>query len=128
MGHNVSRAAEMLSEFHAAVAHPDTDLCWLRDTLHEEENKELCEALAELDAAKTDTALWIAQKHVAKELADVVYVAYGTAHGLGIHLDVALERVHESNMAKAGGPRRADGKVLKPPGWQPPDLSEAVAR
>ncbi len=121
-----SDAAKMLAEFHAAVAHPDTDLCWLRDTLHEEENKELCEALAELDAAKSDTALWAAQKHVAKELADVVYVAYGTAHGLGINLDVALRRVHESNMRKAGGPRRADGKVMKPPGWTPPYMADAL--
>jgi len=125
-GNGQSRAAAMLAEFHALVAHPETDLCWLRDTLHEEESKELSEALIELDVATNDTDLWIAQKHVAKELADVVYVAYGTAHGLGIYLDVALERVHESNMQKAGGPRRADGKMLKPPGWLAPDMSQSI--
>lgn len=122
----MSKVSEMLAEFHAAVAHPETDLLWLRDTLHEEECRELSEALGELGAATTDTALWAAQKHVAKELADLVYVCYGTAHGLGINLDVALERVHETNMAKANGPRRADGKVLKPPGWKAPDMADAI--
>jgi len=30
--------------------------------------------------------------------------------------------VHRANMDKAGGPKRADGKVLKPEGWKPPDI------
>lgn len=67
---------------------------------------------------------------VAKELADLVYVAYGAALALGIHLDQALAIVHRSNMSKLwddGKPRyRADGKVLKPPTYVAPDLGTVV--
>jgi predicted HAD superfamily Cof-like phosphohydrolase len=31
-------------------------------------------------------------------------------------------------MAKASGPRRADGKVLKPEGWTPPDIVGVLER
>jgi predicted HAD superfamily Cof-like phosphohydrolase len=107
----------MLAEFHAAVSHPDTDVLWLRSTLHAEEHVELVEALASGNLHA-----------IARELADVVYVAYGTAHAFGIDLDVALREVHRANMQKAHGPRRADGKALKPPGFVSPDMTEAVTR
>lgn len=43
-------------------------------------------------------------------------------------LDTAWARVHAANLAKAeGGVRRsAAGKILKPPGWVAPDLSDLV--
>jgi predicted HAD superfamily Cof-like phosphohydrolase len=67
---------------------------------------------------------------IAQELADLVYVAYGTAISLGIDLDAAVTEVHRANMSKLGTdgrPRyRSDGKVLKPAGWTPPDCSSAV--
>ena len=57
---------------------------------------------------------------VADALADIVYVAYGTAHVYGIDLDAVLDEVHASNMTKLGADgrpvRRADGKILKGPG------------
>lgn len=118
--------AEMLAEFHGMMAHPETNLLWLRDDLHREEANELSEALYVLDAASSQITTDKAREMVARELADLVYVCYGTAHGLHIDLDVALREVHRANMAKAGGPRRDDGKLLKPEGWQPPDMSEAV--
>lgn len=31
-------------------------------------------------------------------------------------------------MAKLGGPRRADGKVMKPIGWRPPDIEGVLNR
>ena len=65
-----------------------------------------------------------------KELADLVYVAYQYAENLGWDLDVALDRVHESNLSKLdenGDPiYREDGKVLKGPNYQPPDLRDLV--
>lgn len=104
-----------LAEFHAAVSHPDTDLLWLRKTLHDEEHGELVEALESGDLLA-----------IARELADVVYVAFGTAHAYGINLDVALAEVHRANMQKANGPRRADGKALKPSDFISPDMHAAV--
>lgn len=55
-------------------------------------------------------------------LCDLLVVTFGTAVEFGINLDPFWDEVHKTNMAKAGGPVRADGKVLKPDGWQPPDL------
>ena len=63
-----------------------------------------------------------------KELADLVYVCYQYAENQGWFLDEALDRVHKSNMSKLdedGKPiYRDDGKVLKGPNYQPPDLSD----
>lgn len=67
---------------------------------------------------------------VLKELADLVYVCYQYAENLGWDLDEALRRVHESNMTKLdekGEPiYREDGKVLKGPNYQPPNLADLV--
>lgn len=122
--------AAMLRAFHELIAHPDTDALWTRRTLHDEEHVELVEALEEMRERESwlcSTCQREALEAVARELADVVYVAYGTAHALGIDLDAALLEVHRANMSKAGGPRRADGKALKPPGFRAPDMSAAVA-
>ena len=68
------------------------------------------------------------QEHALKELADLVYVCYQYAENMGWFLDEALNRVHESNMSKLGEDGkpiyREDGKVLKGPGYKPPDLSD----
>ena len=65
-----------------------------------------------------------------KELADLVYVCYQYAENMGWFLDEALHRVHESNMSKLdeyGKPiLREDGKVLKGPKYQPPNLEDLV--
>ena len=65
-----------------------------------------------------------------KELADLVYVCYQYAANMNWFLDEALNRVHESNMSKLGEDGkpiyREDGKVLKGPGYKPPDLSDLI--
>ena len=65
-----------------------------------------------------------------KELADLVYVCYQYAENLGWDLDEALHRVHQSNLSKLddnGQPLyRNDGKVLKGPNYQPPNLNNLV--
>ena len=65
-----------------------------------------------------------------KELADLVYVCYQYAENMGWSLDEALDRVHKSNMSKLGEDGkpiyREDGKVLKGPNYQPPDLSDII--
>ena len=59
-------------------------------------------------------------------LADLVYVTLGAAIRFGIDLQPFFEEVHKTNMAKEGGKTRADGKVLKPEGWQPPDIDRIL--
>ena len=62
---------------------------------------------------------------IAKELADLLYVVYGTAVSFGIPIDEVFDEVHRSNMSKLvdGKPvKREDGKVLKGPNYKPPQL------
>lgn len=62
-------------------------------------------------------------------LVDLAYVVYGTAdqHGFD-EFDAAFETVHRANLEKERGTagtskRRSPFDVVKPPGWEPPDLS-----
>ena len=123
-----SRAARQVAEFHRAYGLPvcdqpqrtvDAAQVALRQSLIEEEVGELRAAAAAGDLIG-----------VADALADIVYVAYGTAHTYGVDLDAVLDEVHASNMTKLGADgapiRRADGKVLKGPDYRPPDIGAAL--
>lgn len=63
----------------------------------------------------------------ADALADLVYVVYGMALETGIDLAAVLTEIQRSNMSKLGGDGRPvyreDGKVLKGPGYFPPDVA-----
>lgn len=68
---------------------------------------------------------------IADALADIVYVACGTAVTYGIPFDRVFAEVHRSNMTKFGpdGPfLRDDGKIMKGPGYEPPDIAGSLAR
>lgn len=69
---------------------------------------------------------------LAHELADVVYVAYGTALVHGIDLDAVIAEIHRANMTKIGPDgnvsRRPDGKVLKGDHYRAPDVSAILRR
>jgi predicted HAD superfamily Cof-like phosphohydrolase len=114
----------MVREFHrafgVAVDQPTTGyLRHLRADLLFEECDEARFALLSGD-------LWA----IAKELADVIVVTYGAAITFGIDLDEAVRAVHESNMTKLGADGkpilRADGKVLKGPGYREADVSAVL--
>lgn len=85
-------------------------------------------ALIEEECAETGSALRSRnRREVADGLADLVYVAYGTAITFGIDLDSVIEAVHKSNMSKLGADGapiyREDGKVLKGPNYRPPVIT-----
>jgi predicted HAD superfamily Cof-like phosphohydrolase len=66
---------------------------------------------------------------IADALADIIYIAAGTAVSYGIPLDRIFTEVHRSNMAKlVDGKviRRSDGKVQKPEGWTPPNIKNIL--
>jgi predicted HAD superfamily Cof-like phosphohydrolase len=69
---------------------------------------------------------------IADALADIVYVAYGSAVTYGINLDAVLSEVHRANMSKLdeqGRPvLREDGKVLKSARYCPPDVPTVLER
>ncbi|MCF3132934.1 MazG nucleotide pyrophosphohydrolase domain-containing protein [Streptomyces olivochromogenes] len=89
------------------------------------------ELLAEEAAEVAEVAVGPLDR-LAHELADVVYVAYGTALVHGIDLDAVLAEIHRSNMSKLGPDgqvaRRADGKVLKGDHYVAPDVSAELRR
>ena len=93
--------------------------------LIEEESAEFLEAADELFADPENNKR---REELLKELCDLVFVCYQFAATYGLDLDTALSRVFESNMSKldeSGKPiYREDGKVLKGPNSQPPDLSQ----
>ena len=63
---------------------------------------------------------------VADGIADLIYVAVGTASALGIDLEPVWEEVQRSNMEKVSGPVREDGKRLKPDNWTPPQIERVI--
>jgi predicted HAD superfamily Cof-like phosphohydrolase len=127
-GDTGSRIAGQVDEFHRLfelpiARTPGVDLAdgqaELRQALIDEETSELRAAVADRDIVS-----------IADALADIVYVAYGTACVYGIDLDAVLDEVHASNMTKLGADgrpvRRADGKVLKGPGYRPPNIAAVL--
>jgi predicted HAD superfamily Cof-like phosphohydrolase len=83
----------------------------LRVRLIQEEFDELKESMATGNLAS-----------VAKEMADLLYVVYGTAVSYGIDMKPVFQEVHRSNLSKVGGYKRADGKWMKPPTYSPAQL------
>lgn len=124
--------------FHEATGLPVGDLTaapvWqdrrLRAELILEEAMETIEALgfnvtAEVWESVNDEPDWVG---FIDGLCDLIYVACGAAVTMGIDLDPFWDEVQRANMGKAGGPVRADGKVLKPEGWRGPDIEGTLDR
>jgi len=121
---------EQAIDFRLAMGQPlnffSRDVVKLQKTLISEEYTEL---LAALYLASDDLGNKRAREEALKELADLVYVCYQLAAAVGWDLDEALDRVQASNMSKLvdGKPlRREDGKILKGPNYQPPNLIDLV--
>ena len=96
---------------------PPRDRAGLRADLILEEAVETLNAIADRNIAS-----------IADGLADLIYVCVGTALEYGIPLDRVWDEVQRSNMSKVDSAtgkvrKRADGKVLKPEGWTPPDIA-----
>ena len=87
-----------------------------------EEYNELQEALANKNAVETLDAL-----------TDILVVTIGTMNSMGADGEGAWREVMATNFAKIDRRtgkvlRREDGKVLKPEGWEPPNLAKFLKR
>lgn len=124
----MDKAFQDLVDFHRACnepafsqpAIPPKERINLRHALLREEFRELQYAMNNDDLVE-----------IADGLVDLIYVAIGTALEYGIDLPAVWREIHDSNMRKVdpetGKVRhREDGKVLKPDGWQPPDVAGAL--
>jgi predicted HAD superfamily Cof-like phosphohydrolase len=114
----------MVEAFHRTfdiLVHPSPTLVdertrELRIKLIQEEFEELKEALAQGDL-----------QSISKEMADLLYVVYGTAVSYGIDMDPVFREVHRSNMSKVGGYKREDGKWVKPATYSPACIEPILA-
>ena len=115
-----------VKDFHVAFGQrvgekpelPEPEERSLRIKLLTEEFAEYTEAEIEHDLVE-----------IADALADIIYIACGTAISYGIPLDEIFNEVHRSNMAKlVDGKvlRREDGKIQKPEGWTAPDIKNIL--
>ena len=123
---NMNPIVKALLEFNDAFEIPklespglsSNEMIELRIKLLREEVEEYAEAALSGDLVE-----------VLDALADIGYILAGTIinHGMQNIFDDAFDEVHRSNMAKlVDGKvlRRDDGKVMKPEGWQPPQLAQ----
>lgn len=96
------------------------DLGVLRGELIYEETEEVLTEFRPLWARTGD----FSRERLAMELADLLYVTYGTADLFDIPLYEVFKLVHAKNMEKVDPEtgkvtKREDGKILKPAGFQP---------
>ncbi len=123
--------AERVRQFHSAVGsayppvptQPNEAVLSLRRTLIEEESREMAEAFARFQAASSGDCKETEFHALVHELTDLLYVTYGALVAFGVEPDDVLAEVHRANMQKVAGPKRADGKQLKPEDWRAADVS-----
>lgn len=147
----MNRMQSQVAAFHALLGHPigkrpELSRPALRIALVAEEAGEFCGAIAAVRtdvgslaeilspfekgfrsgilSARSDGAIVA----TADAIADLLYVTIGAAVEFGIDVEPIFDEVHRANMTKIGGASRADGKTLKPEGWQPPNVRREIAR
>ncbi|MET8947260.1 MazG nucleotide pyrophosphohydrolase domain-containing protein [Streptomyces sp. NPDC004542] len=124
-----SSPADLVHEFHRAFG---LDARTVPTEVAPELAAHRGELLAEEAAEVAEVSVTGPLDRLAHELADVVYVAYGTALVHGIDLDQVIAEIHRANMSKLGPDgqtaRRADGKVLKGEHYRAPDVAAVLRR
>lgn len=64
-------------------------------------------------------------------LVDILVVTIGAIHSMGVDAQAAWDEVMRTNLVKIDPVtgkcrKREDGKILKPEGWQPPNLAPLI--
>ena len=116
---NFEKAGDFMEAFGQEVRYipiiPAVSEMALRLDLIEEEVQELREGMGKASLLE-----------IADALTDILYVVYGAGHTFGIDLDECYNEVHRSNMTKLGEDGRPmyrpDGKVMKGPNYEEPNL------
>ncbi|GAA5073501.1 pyrophosphohydrolase domain-containing protein [Streptomyces similanensis] len=124
-----SSPADLVREFHRAFGlDARSTPTRVSPALAEHRGELLAEEAAEVAEVSVHGPL----DRLAHELADVVYIAYGTALVHGVDLDEVIAEIHRANMSKLGPDgqvaRRADGKVLKGDHYRAPDVASVLRR
>merc|ERR1719191_2023005 len=94
---------------------------------------EMLELWATLKAPDESKAALIELVTKADALVDIEYYMLNCAAKKGINMSSIFGVVHAANMAKRNPEtghfeKNADGKIIKPPGWKPPNVEAELAR
>lgn len=113
----MSMSLDVLTFLNACDQEPSTDNVNLYFKLIDEEYTEFLQAKDKVD--ELDACM------------DMIWVILGYCHMRGFKVDAAWNEVARSNLAKINQQtgkviKREDGKVMKPQGWTPPDLTGYV--
>lgn len=104
----------------------------LRKELIKEEFNETIEAIdnAGVELITEDKIAPATLAKIADGALDLTWVCLGTLHNLGVDPVPIWEEIKRTNMAKfgPGSWRREDGKLMKPPGWTPPDVAGLISK
>lgn len=127
---HINEMLEMVAEFQTATDQTvnlepsllKTKETILRYELMKEENEEYFEACQNKDLVETADAL-----------GDELYILLGTinSHGMQHIIGEAFTRIHENNMTKINPEtgkvlRNEMGKIIKPKGFKPVDLTDLI--
>jgi predicted HAD superfamily Cof-like phosphohydrolase len=116
---NLSKVQSQVRQFHEAFGHPVADSP--KVMTEERRGKRYNWMKEELDEFKSANKL----VDQADAIADIIYLAVGTAVELGIDIERIVDIVHQANMNKLGPDGKPiykpDGKIAKPEGWVPPE-------
>ena len=132
------RPMESLTEFHHAFASDQVngdfvDKLERRKELIREEYLEVMDAINLLERSDLGYTSYDPEEalvELAAELADLLYVVYGTAEELSIPLQEVFQEIHKANMRKVWDDgtvhRNSYGKVIKPPGFVKADIRKVM--
>ena len=109
-------------EFHRLWHRPQTTPALLDDQEWSYRVRLISEEFAELCRAHPLRDL----PEFADGLVDLTWVVLGTAVVAGLPFNELWEEVKRANMAKADGKLDGSGKLMKPPGWKPPDIESIL--
>lgn len=126
-----------LAELPEAIGFGDVDTRKLRIRLAAEEFREYLAGERATVEGPDEVIIWdeADRTEVCDGLADQIVIAWGsllTYVGEDCGLEI-LREVWSSNLSKVDGTlgeivRRPDGKLLKPEGWQPPDVAGVLRK
>jgi predicted HAD superfamily Cof-like phosphohydrolase len=114
----------MVKEFHLKYGAPTRETPAQIDVKDRMRRARLIvsEAAEFLEAADQDNFV-----EMVDALADILVVTYGAAVEMGVDLEPVFAEVHRSNMSKNGG-KDAGGKILKGPGFRPPNVLGEISQ
>ena len=113
------------------LINPDQSMAYYRMMIEEMAEFQLAFTKTLIDTEYTEDQVHEIVAEMLDGCIDLVVVTIGFMHSMGFPTEAAWREVMQSNLSKIDPEtglvkRREDGKVLKPPGYKPPDLKSLI--